>query len=89
MDAAFVWRHNDKTYFFKDRRYWRYDDQLRQMDPGYPKDSALWKGLPPNLDDAMSWSDGEVTFDVPEVTSGVQAWMVSPSPLSPRLLLLL
>uniref|UniRef100_H3CKX1 Matrix metalloproteinase-17 n=1 Tax=Tetraodon nigroviridis TaxID=99883 RepID=H3CKX1_TETNG len=62
VDAAFVWPHNHKTYFFKERRYWRYDEQLRQMDPGYPKDSALWKGLPPQLDDAMSWSDGASYF---------------------------
>lgn len=59
VDAAFVWLHNDKTYFFKDGHYWRYDDHLRRMDPGYPKDSTLWKGLPPQLDDAMRWSDGE------------------------------
>jgi len=59
VDAAFVWLHNDKTYFFKDNHYWRYDDHLRRMDLGYPKDSALWKGLPPHLDDAMRWSDGE------------------------------
>ncbi|KAG7252770.1 hypothetical protein CRUP_010291, partial [Coryphaenoides rupestris] len=62
VDAAFVWLHNDKTYFFKDTRYWRYDDHLRRMDPGYPKDASLWKGLPPNLDDAMRWSDGSSYF---------------------------
>lgn len=62
VDAAFVWQHNDKTYFFKDNQFWRYDDHLRHMDMGYPKDSILWKGLPPHLDDAMRWSDGEKTF---------------------------
>lgn len=62
VDAAFVRPHDHKTYFFRERRYWRYDERLRQMDPGYPKDGALWKGLPPGLDAAMSWSDGEVTF---------------------------
>lgn len=61
VDAAFVWLHNDKTYFFKDSHYWRYDDHLRRMDLGYPKDSTLWKGLPQNLDDVMRWSDGEDT----------------------------
>lgn len=59
VDAAFVWLHNDKTYFFKDNYYWRYDDHLRHMDLGFPKDSTLWKGLPLQLDDAMRWSDGE------------------------------
>ncbi|XP_049595262.1 matrix metalloproteinase-17 [Syngnathus scovelli] len=62
VDAAFVWLHNEKTYFFKDSRYWRYDDHLRRMDLGYPKDSTLWKGLPPHLDDAMRWSDGSSYF---------------------------
>ncbi|TKS84311.1 Matrix metalloproteinase-17 [Collichthys lucidus] len=62
VDAAFVWLHNDKTYFFKDNSYWRYDDHLRRMDLGYPKDSALWKGLPSQLDDAMRWSDGSSYF---------------------------
>uniref|UniRef100_A0A672J9A3 Matrix metallopeptidase 17a n=1 Tax=Salarias fasciatus TaxID=181472 RepID=A0A672J9A3_SALFA len=59
VDAAFIWLHNDKTYFFKDNRYWHYDDHLRRMDLGYPKDSNLWKGLPSQLDNAMRWSDGE------------------------------
>ncbi|CAL8281080.1 matrix metalloproteinase-17 [Gadus morhua] len=62
VDAAFVWPHNDKTYFFQGVHYWRYDDHLRRMDPGYPKDASLWKGLPPNLDDAMRWSDGSSYF---------------------------
>lgn len=59
VDAVFVWLHNDKTYFFKDNRYWRYDDHLRRMDLGYPKDTTLWKGVPAQLDDAMRWSDSE------------------------------
>lgn len=59
VDAVFVWLHNEKTYFFKDSRYWRYDDHLRHMDLGYPKDTALWKGIPSQLDDAMRWSDSK------------------------------
>ncbi|KAM8827399.1 matrix metalloproteinase-17-like [Spinachia spinachia] len=74
VDAAFVWLHNDKTYFFKDGHYWRYDDHLRRMDPGYPKDSTLWKGLPPQLDDAMRWSDGSSYF-----FKGKEYWRVPSS----------
>lgn len=59
IDAAFSWAHNDKTYFFKDNLYWRYDDHERRMDPGYPSETILWKGIPSPLDDAMRWSDGE------------------------------
>ncbi|XP_027699987.1 matrix metalloproteinase-17 [Vombatus ursinus] len=62
IDAAFSWAHNDKTYFFKDHLYWRYDDHARRMDPGYPAESPLWRGIPSILDDAMRWSDGASYF---------------------------
>ncbi|XP_068766801.1 matrix metalloproteinase-17 isoform X7 [Struthio camelus] len=62
IDAAFSWAHNDKTYFFKDNLYWRYDDHERRMDPGYPSETVLWKGIPSPLDDAMRWSDGASYF---------------------------
>ncbi|KAM9371689.1 matrix metalloproteinase-17 [Phaethornis superciliosus] len=62
IDAAFSWAHNDKTYFFKDNLYWRYDDHERRMDPGYPSETILWKGIPSPLDDAMRWSDGASYF---------------------------
>lgn len=59
VDAAFSWAHNDKTYFFKDQLYWRYDEHMRRMDPGHPAPSPPWRGIPSTLDDAMHWSDGE------------------------------
>lgn len=59
VDAAFSWAHNDKTYFFKDQLYWRYDEHTRRMDPGHPARSPPWRGVPSTLDDAMRWSDGE------------------------------
>ncbi|XP_021113354.1 matrix metalloproteinase-17 isoform X1 [Heterocephalus glaber] len=62
VDAAFAWAHNDRTYFFKDQLYWRYDDHTRSMDPGYPAQGPLWRGVPSRLDDAMRWSDGASYF---------------------------
>ncbi|XP_048641751.1 matrix metalloproteinase-17 [Marmota marmota marmota] len=62
VDAAFSWPHNDRTYFFKDQLYWRYDDHTRRMDPGYPAQGPLWRGVPSTLDDAMRWSDGASYF---------------------------
>ena len=59
VDAAFSWAHNDKTNFFKDQLYWRYDEHTRRMDPGHPAQSPPWRGVPSTLDDAMRWSDGE------------------------------
>uniref|UniRef100_A0A8C9I9V9 Uncharacterized protein n=2 Tax=Piliocolobus tephrosceles TaxID=591936 RepID=A0A8C9I9V9_9PRIM len=32
------------------------------MDPGYPAQSPLWRGVPSTLDDAMRWSDGASYF---------------------------
>ncbi|XP_054228050.1 matrix metalloproteinase-17 isoform X5 [Homo sapiens] len=46
----------------QDQLYWRYDDHTRHMDPGYPAQSPLWRGVPSTLDDAMRWSDGASYF---------------------------
>uniref|UniRef100_UPI00398F4A73 matrix metalloproteinase-17-like n=1 Tax=Pristiophorus japonicus TaxID=55135 RepID=UPI00398F4A73 len=62
IDAAFLWAHNGKTYFFKGDKFWRYDEQQRKMDTGYPKKVSLWKGIPPDLDDIMGWNDGATYF---------------------------
>nr|XP_060483772.1 matrix metalloproteinase-17-like [Panthera onca] len=62
VDAAFSWAHNDKTYFFKDQLYWRFDEHTRRMDPGHPARSPPWRGIPSTLDDAMRWSDGAAYF---------------------------
>ncbi|KAJ8285830.1 hypothetical protein GJAV_G00031390 [Gymnothorax javanicus] len=45
-----------------------------RMDLGYPKDSMLWKGVPPQLDDAMRWSDGASYF-----FKGKEYWRVEGS----------
>ncbi|XP_067883519.1 matrix metalloproteinase-25-like [Heterodontus francisci] len=62
IDAAFVWPHNGKTYFFKGDEFWRFDDQKGQMDSGYPKKVSLWKGIPADLDDIMGWNNGATYF---------------------------
>eukprot|EP00061_Rhincodon_typus_P001410 g14726.t1 len=57
VDAVFVWPHNGKTYFFTGHQFWRFDEKQGRMDPGYPKQISLWKGIPTDLDGVMSWSD--------------------------------
>ncbi|XP_036777748.2 matrix metalloproteinase-17 isoform X1 [Manis pentadactyla] len=76
VDAAFSWAHNDKTYFFKDQLYWRYDEHMRRMDPGHPAPSPPWRGIPSTLDDAMHWSDGAAYF-----FRGKEYWKVLDSEL--------
>ncbi|XP_062993705.1 matrix metalloproteinase-25 [Elgaria multicarinata webbii] len=62
VGAVFVWPHNRKTYLIEKGQYWRYDDQLGQVEPGYPKPVTLWKGVPPELDDVTRWNDGNTYF---------------------------
>ncbi|XP_077305924.1 matrix metalloproteinase-25 [Lithobates pipiens] len=62
IDGAFVWKHNKKTYFFRHNRFWRYDETLGRMDGRYPQDTNLWQGLPSEIDDVISWVDGNTYF---------------------------
>ncbi|XP_030630176.1 matrix metalloproteinase-16 [Chanos chanos] len=46
IETAVWWEDVAKTYFFKGDRYWRYNEEMRTMDPGYPKPITVWKGIP-------------------------------------------
>uniref|UniRef100_A0A3P8XAF1 Peptidase metallopeptidase domain-containing protein n=1 Tax=Esox lucius TaxID=8010 RepID=A0A3P8XAF1_ESOLU len=46
IETAVWWEDVAKTYFFKGDRYWRYNEDMRTMDPGYPKPITVWKGVP-------------------------------------------
>uniref|UniRef100_A0A8C6PAQ5 Matrix metallopeptidase 16 n=1 Tax=Nothobranchius furzeri TaxID=105023 RepID=A0A8C6PAQ5_NOTFU len=48
IETAVWWEDVAKTYFFKGDRYWRYNEDMRTMDPGYPKLITIWKGIPPS-----------------------------------------
>ncbi|XP_058875707.1 matrix metalloproteinase-25 isoform X2 [Acipenser ruthenus] len=62
VDGSFVWAHNGKTYFFRGAQFWRYDDREKRMDTGYPKPISLWRGIPDDLDDVITWGDGDAYF---------------------------
>ena len=62
MDAVFVWGRNQRTYFFKGDKYWRYDDKKHRIDYGYPRNISVWKGVPSNIDAAMRWRNGRSYF---------------------------
>lgn len=59
MDAVFTWRKNGKTYIFKDGRYWRYNEDRKKLDRGYPRFIQRgWPDLPNNIDAAVTWRNG-------------------------------
>jgi hypothetical protein len=64
MDAALQWGRNNKVYFFKGERYWRYDPERKQVDIGYPRAIADgWRGIiPNNIDAALQWGNGRSYF---------------------------
>jgi len=41
-DAAFIWGGNQKTYYFKGDKYWRYDEDYRTVEAGYPRSITVW-----------------------------------------------
>lgn len=63
MDAAFQWGRNNKVYFFKGDKYWRYDPDRKNVDIGYPKPiTEGWRHIPNNLDAALQWQNGKTYF---------------------------
>ena len=54
---------DDITYFFKDSFYYRFNDSLQGVDPGYPQPIAsFWKDIPDNLDTVFTSGSGHVFF---------------------------
>ena len=52
-----------RTYFFKGRRYWRFENM--RLLPGYPRQiSSGFVGLPDNIDAAFVWSGNDKTYFV-------------------------
>ncbi|KAG8227946.1 hypothetical protein J437_LFUL008390 [Ladona fulva] len=62
IDAAMVWGKNDKIFIFSDDRYWRFNESTSMMDEGYPQPMGRWRGVPENLDAALTWTDGATYF---------------------------
>lgn len=46
IDTAVRWESVAKTYFFKGNQYWRYNEEKRTVDTGYPRSISVWKGVP-------------------------------------------
>ncbi|MGH0140945.1 UNVERIFIED_CONTAM: hypothetical protein FKN15_037353 [Acipenser sinensis] len=62
IDTAVWWEDVGKTYFFKGDRYWRYNEEMRAMDPGYPKPITVWKGIPDSPQGAFVDKENGFTY---------------------------
>uniref|UniRef100_H2Z0T6 Peptidase metallopeptidase domain-containing protein n=1 Tax=Ciona savignyi TaxID=51511 RepID=H2Z0T6_CIOSA len=78
IDAAMVWYSNGGTYFFKGRKFWKYDEELRRMESGYPRDISVLRDVPTNIDAALTNpSDQSVYF-----LKGTRCWKLDDDLLS-------
>lgn len=59
IDAAMVWGHNGKTYFFSQTMYWKFDEEVGRVELDYPRDMSMWKGVGYNIDAVFQWKDGK------------------------------
>lgn len=61
MDAALEIASENRAYFFKSDKYWRYNWSTASVDQGYPQAiSSFWKGLPDGVDAAFQWKRGRL-----------------------------
>ncbi|CAH2096085.1 unnamed protein product [Euphydryas editha] len=62
LDAAMIWGHNGKTYFYSGTMYWKFDEDIGRVELDYPRDMAMWKGVGYNIDSVFQWKDGKTYF---------------------------
>jgi len=62
VDGAMRWGYNDKTYFFSGTMYWRFDEEIQHVELDYPRDMAMWRGVPYNIDAVFQALDKKTFF---------------------------
>ncbi|XP_048508022.1 72 kDa type IV collagenase-like isoform X1 [Athalia rosae] len=62
IDAVQVWGKNDEIYLYRGEKFWRFNETSHTLDAGYPRNIRSWRGVPPNIDAAMTWLDGQTYF---------------------------
>ncbi|XP_010170571.1 matrix metalloproteinase-15-like, partial [Antrostomus carolinensis] len=62
IDTAVWWEPTGHTFFFRGDRYWRFNEDTRSVDPGYPKPISVWVGIPPSPKGAFLSPDASSTY---------------------------
>ncbi|XP_009698424.1 PREDICTED: matrix metalloproteinase-15 [Cariama cristata] len=62
IDTAIWWEPTGHTFFFRGDRYWRFNEDTRSVDPGYPKPISVWVGIPPSPKGAFLSPDASSTY---------------------------
>ncbi|XP_026988351.1 matrix metalloproteinase-14b isoform X2 [Tachysurus fulvidraco] len=62
IDAALYYTPTGNTYFFRGNEYYRYNEELRSVDPDYPKPSSKWQGVPNDIKAAFMSRDQRFTY---------------------------
>jgi len=62
VDGAMRWGYNDKTYFFSGTMYWRFDEEIQHIELDYPRDIAMWRGVPYSVDAVFQARDKKTYF---------------------------
>ncbi|KAK0080838.1 hypothetical protein PV325_013239 [Microctonus aethiopoides] len=59
IDAAMVWGHNSKTYFFSGTMF---DESIKHVELDYPRDMSMFRGVDYNIDTVFQWKNGKTYF---------------------------
>uniref|UniRef100_A0A3Q2QWI1 Matrix metallopeptidase 14b (membrane-inserted) n=1 Tax=Fundulus heteroclitus TaxID=8078 RepID=A0A3Q2QWI1_FUNHE len=62
IDAALFYTPNGQTFFFRANKYYRFNEQSRRVDDGYPKSIDKWQGVPDNIKAAFMSKDQAYTY---------------------------
>ena len=61
IQAALMWGEDkaQRTYFFKDGNYWRFNAQENRVELAHPRSMQDWRGVPNHIDAAFQDKYGE------------------------------
>ncbi|KAK1879040.1 Matrix metalloproteinase-14 [Dissostichus eleginoides] len=62
IDAGLFYTPTGQTFYFRANKYYRFNEDMRSVDEGYPKAVSVWQGVPDNIKAAFMSKDQEHTY---------------------------